>query len=538
MEEFIRIRKWRKFLFRAPSPLLTAPLGVLISFVFPFDLEGKIILSSIYLLFSVVDFLVLKLTGNYFPARRTFLLNLFTLLIALPLSYIYEFIGVPAMYSLSCTPFLKYLTLYTIGDSTTAPLLSSDIALASGILVPYPHIIFYLFLYLAFLIFSMMVIRMMVSEFKRGFGESPIHFLKNFINLTSNNENLYTEEIEKFFVKIGEERVVELRFLYMERSGEDLVLAFPDIHPGPFGEVGGSNLPAKFQRVLNGEVMVFHTATTHDDNASSTDEVIALTEELKKAIEGKKFKQVKGFGFKRADSYIITRFGNFGVVCLIPINGDFDDVYISVSQSIRKELKKFGLDDVAVVDTHTNYRPDNLPLKTPPSISEPPEIVCKSILTGYCRENVDGKSVGPMGVQVLSIKCSDKKYSLILVDGNNMVGGLREKILSEIKDLVDDAEVFTTDNHITNITTIDELPVGTDAYDEIVNVVRRCVKKSLRNLKKTDVYYGIVKKKMHVAGEGHMQRMGSIATKAARRTLYASIIGFIFLSVIPIIWPL
>jgi putative membrane protein len=68
--------------------------------------------------------------------------------------------------------------------------------------------------------------------------------------------------------------------------------------------------------------------------------------------------------------------------------------------------------------------------------------------------------IGKTGVQVLVIQTNDQKTTYILFDGNNMVMGLREAIKSAVSDLVDEAEVLTTDNHAVNAIIGGFNPVG------------------------------------------------------------------------------
>jgi putative membrane protein len=98
------------------------------------------------------------------------------------------------------------------------------------------------------------------------------------------------------------------------------------------------------------------------------------------------------------------------------------------------------------------------------------------------------EGLGPLGIQVLVVKCkseniddnNDKKTNAyILMDGNNIVPGLREKTLESIVGLVDDGEVFTTDNHVVNATMGGYNPVGLKLeQNKIVRVVTKLVERA------------------------------------------------------------
>jgi len=56
--------------------------------------------------------------------------------------------------------------------------------------------------------------------------------------------------------------------------------------------------------------------------------------------------------------------------------------------------------------------------------------------------------MGPGGISVIVTEVNQQKAAYVTIDGNNMVSGLRGKILSSIKELgIDDGEVLTTDTH-------------------------------------------------------------------------------------------
>jgi len=49
---------------------------------------------------------------------------------------------------------------------------------------------------------------------------------------------------------------------------------------------------------------------------------------------------------------------------------------------------------------------------------------------------------------VIVVEVGEQKAAYVTIDGNNMVSGLRDKILSALKELgIDDGEVLTTDTH-------------------------------------------------------------------------------------------
>ena len=61
---------------------------------------------------------------------------------------------------------------------------------------------------------------------------------------------------------------------------------------------------------------------------------------------------------------------------------------------------------------------------------------------------IDG--IGPLGIRAAVTEANDQLTAYVLIDGNNMEPGLRERILKALGERVEDAEVMTTDTHIVN----------------------------------------------------------------------------------------
>lgn len=102
--------------------------------------------------------------------------------------------------------------------------------------------------------------------------------------------------------------------------------------------------------------------------------------------------------------------------------------------------------------------------------------------------SVDEDGLGSMGIQVMVIETSGKRNGYLLFDGNNMVAGLREKILARIGGILDDAEVLTTDNHSVNNTMGGFNPVGEKmSHERIVEITEDLMRKAVNDLEDVEV---------------------------------------------------
>jgi putative membrane protein len=117
----------------------------------------------------------------------------------------------------------------------------------------------------------------------------------------------------------------------------------------------------------------------------------------------------------------------------------------------------------------------------------------------------------------------------ITIDGNNMVSGLRERILSAVSEMgVDEGEVFTTDTHAVNAVVLDARgyhPVG-EAIDHetLIKCVKEATAKALANLEPAEVGWRTeTVPNVKVIGENQIQALCMLVDKASRRARNAAI---------------
>jgi len=146
--------------------------------------------------------------------------------------------------------------------------------------------------------------------------------------------------------------------------------------------------------------------------------------------------------------------------------------------------------------------------------------------TGYVTE----KGIASSGIQVLVVETNGQRNAYILFDGNNMVMGLREKIIEAVHDLVDDAEVLTTDNHAVNATIGGFNPVGLRMDGEgLAGDVRSLVKKALNDLEKVEV--GMITglaKNISIFGHENVARLSSTVNSTVATLRITTFVSLLF----------
>ena len=61
--------------------------------------------------------------------------------------------------------------------------------------------------------------------------------------------------------------------LHAKNGNTEFRMVLPDIHPGPFHPVGGSNIPYLIYKNLGSSAMVLHSVSNHSLNFPSKNEV-------------------------------------------------------------------------------------------------------------------------------------------------------------------------------------------------------------------------------------------------------------------------
>jgi predicted neutral ceramidase superfamily lipid hydrolase len=111
----------------------------------------------------------------------------------------------------------------------------------------------------------------------------------------------------------------------------------------------------------------------------------------------------------------------------------------------------------------------------------------------------------------------------VVIDGNNMVSGLRERILSSLSSLgIGGGEVFTTDTHAVNALTLSPhgyYPVG-EAIDseELIGYVKDVARSALAGLERVGVSCCSVKiPNIRVIGAKRVEALCLLTDKAIER---------------------
>jgi len=283
------------------------------------------------------------------------------------------------------------------------------------------------------------------------------------------------EPLERIFDRIavlGEARLglVSLR----DPEAEFATLVIPYVHAGPFKNVGSSLLARLVEERLRWSagqpVAVFHGTVGHEKNMATRAETMRAIDALVSApavhLDDLKASFMLRLTQGRA-KVTCQRLNNVALVAATLAPSNMEDLPEEVGSTIAAYGKALGFDAVFVIDAHNSIGGSEAALsdediKAVVAASKTAlEAVMKQTLlpatVGACnlrpREFTVEQGMGRGGLTTVVITVPGQTAAYLVMDGNNMISGLRERVLTQLSELgVDIGEVFTSDTHEVNAT--------------------------------------------------------------------------------------
>jgi putative membrane protein len=357
-----------------------------------------------------------------------------------------------------------------------------------------------------------------------------------------------TEPFEQFFERFGLEheiRVSTLAFKNNERVKALMVISA--FHPGPFKNVGSSNLPYAIQKTLedklpNCVVAVPHGLSGHDLDLASQTQNQLLLDRVRKLADFSSFDSYANqfLRVKRKGASVGCQiFNNCAFVSFTLAPETMEDLPPGLDSFVLAEAHRLKLAAAISVDAHNSIQGNFTineainPLKEAAKVclekasqQKPSDFevgVAKVVPPEFGL--LDG--MGPGGIIVNIVKVAGQHTAYVTIDGNNMISGLREKILSALYEIgIDDGEIFTTDTHAVNAVVLDARgyhPVGEVMEEKIlIEHIKQAAAQALANLEPAEAAWRIDRvSNVKVIGEKQIEDMCKLVDKAiqtARRS--------------------
>jgi putative membrane protein len=419
-------------------------------------------------------------------------------------------------------------------------------------------LLYFIFLSVAVTSIAVLVYMFSISNVgKKLLGANSFSFLRAFMATWTENQST---PFERLFEQFSQERNIRLSALSL-RNAKGIVKAVmvvPTFHPGPFKNVGSSALSYAIQTALENKlkhcfVAVPHGLSGHDlDLANQAQNQLVLETALKLTdISDFKKAATPFVSIKRNGATAGCQiFNRCALVTLTLAPETMEDLPPELDSYINETAEKLGLSTAIVVDAHNSiqgpFKIDESvkPLKEAASASLEEALkhkpagfqigAAKVIPTEYGL----GEGMGPAGITALVAKVGNQATAYITIDGNNMISGLREKILSVLREIgVDEGEVFTTDTHMVNAVVLNERgyhPVG-EAMDQekFIEYIKRAVSVALADLEPAEAGWKTeVVANVKVIGEKQIEAMCMLTEKATKRAKRLALIIFPILGIV------
>ncbi|UCB60656.1 MAG: DUF2070 family protein [Candidatus Bathyarchaeota archaeon] len=350
--------------------------------------------------------------------------------------------------------------------------------------------------------------------------------------------------VEKLFENFGKEKTIHFSLLAFKEEGANIsaVIAVSSVHPGPFKNVGSSLLPFLIQKALANKlgsvVAVPHGLYGHEFDLASQQQNRKVLRGILEASHFTDFTS-KATKFVRTHEKLASAscqiFGNYALVTLTLAPETTEDLPYEVGDFILEKASKLGLTPGAIVNAHNSINGPLNPkkaveplkgaawdaLRKASKLPQSPFEVGAAKVTP--REFSSEEGMGPGGICSLVIRVKEQTCAYITIDGNNMVSGLRKKILDALKQLnINAGEVFTTDTHVVNAvskTARGYRPLGEAIpHVELINYIKQTVKEALTNMRAASIAWRAGKvRNVKIIGERQIEEMSELADSALRQ---------------------
>jgi putative membrane protein len=376
---------------------------------------------------------------------------------------------------------------------------------------------------------------------RKTLGVSSMALLKAFLVNWIDDINT---PLENMLEKLGTEQSINISFLVFKTEGKvKAVMVVPALHPGPFKNVGSSFLPyliqSELEKRLNCIVSVPHGLFGHELDLASQAQNQKVINAILKSLSVDKLGNV-------ASAFVRVRNGKANACCQV-----FDDcalLALTVAPDTTEDLppelgflaieeaEKKGLASAIVINAHNSMNSDdfNLEETLTPLRKAVTESIEKTASTEHSILKIGAAKLvpeeftlkdgmGPGGISAIVSQVGQQTAAYVTIDGNNMVSGLRERILAALEETgIDDGEVLTTDTHAVSAVVLNRRgyhPVGEVMnHEKLIGHIKNVVSESMKNLELVKVAWRtITVPNVKIIGAKQIEGLCTLTDRAMKR---------------------
>lgn len=305
--------------------------------------------------------------------------------------------------------------------------------------------------------------------------QSTFALLQAFLSAWTENK---VDRIELILLSKSKDECVDTHIVKFTNKHQALYWVLPNIHPGPFKEIGGSNLPYQIYRHFSQKAVVFHSASDHSLNIPSKGEVIKYLKSLsntKNRVDyGNRCSIPIQVKHKKATATGII-FDNTPILILSFAPYGMEDIPEEISKELETYSKDEGFKRLFIIDSHNAMgkkieKSENEDLliagkKCLKILKESPQYDFKIGLSNtneIKNKLVFGQDLGKSGLSIILIdvnkdvdcnidnnsSSNNNQYVIGWADSNNMKSGLREYVLQNLTQKgIKMLEICSSDTH-------------------------------------------------------------------------------------------
>ncbi|HKG87355.1 MAG TPA: DUF2070 family protein [Nitrososphaeraceae archaeon] len=294
--------------------------------------------------------------------------------------------------------------------------------------------------------------------------ESTFRVLQAFLAAWTENKAENMEKITESRAHIETVMTYILKFKTM--NSNEIFMILPDLHPGPFHPIGGSNLPYLLYMLFSKNAMVMHSISDHSLNIPSKKEVNKYINTLSESRQSEVGTVCTNPIQIKMGKCTVTgiAFGHSVIVFLSMAPIGMDDVPEHIRTALEHYSADIGFHNILIVDTHNamgeflNRQDSNIMISAAKHcLNELIHARQHEFKIGFSSSaelsyNIESmQDLGQSGLSSLLLLVEEKEYFIGWADSNNMDNGLRDYIISRLNNnRINMLEICTSDTHSTS----------------------------------------------------------------------------------------
>lgn len=294
--------------------------------------------------------------------------------------------------------------------------------------------------------------------------ESTFRVLQAFLAAWTENKAENMEKITESRAHIETVMTYILKFKTM--NSNEIFMILPDLHPGPFHPIGGSNLPYLLYMLFSKNAMVMHSISDHSLNIPSKKEVNKYVKTLSDSRQSEVGTVCTNPIQIKMGKCTVTgiAFGHSVIVFLSMAPIGMDDVPEHIRTSLEHYSADIGFHNILIVDTHNamgeflNRQDSNIMVSAAKRcLNELRHARQHKFKIGFSSSaelsyNIESmQDLGQSGLSSLLLLVEENAYFIGWADSNNMDNGLRDYIISRLNNnKINMLEICTSDTHSTS----------------------------------------------------------------------------------------